>query len=138
MIGNLPPGSVCHVCETECGTGQSLCDFRCCWCQWAVHSKCLPNLAELCTLGTFRNFIIPPNCITLKRNRRVRLRSQCVVSSIQLPQWGPQWKPLIVIGTECVYCTLQTVTSNSIYLLQEMPNLVVVKLATSCQQHVKH
>ncbi len=99
--GNLPPESVCHVCEEECGTDKDLSDFRCCWCQWCVHEKCLPNLADLCNLGNYRNFIIPPNCITLRRSPRGRLRSQCLVASIQEPQWGPQWKPLIVIGISC-------------------------------------
>jgi len=96
--GNLPPESICHVCETYCGAEKHLCDFKCSWCQWTVHEKCLPNMADLCTLGTFRNFIIPPNCIKLQVNQRVRLQSQCNVLSIQDPQFGSQWKPLIVIG----------------------------------------
>ncbi|EFX86572.1 hypothetical protein DAPPUDRAFT_312909 [Daphnia pulex] len=96
--GNLPPESICHVCEEDCDTERHFSDFRCCWCQWTVHEKCLANLADLCNLGTYRNFIIPPNCITLRRSPRGRLRSQCLVASIKEPQWGPQWKPLIVIG----------------------------------------
>ena len=100
LIGNLPPESICHVCETYCGAEKHLCDFKCSWCQWTVHEKCLPNMADLCTLGTFRNFIIPPNCIKLQVNQRVRLQSQCNVLSIQDPQFGSQWKPLIVIGIE--------------------------------------
>jgi len=96
--GNLSPESTCQVCESYCGVENHLSDFRCSWCQWTVHEKCLPNLADLCTLGTFRNFIIPPNCITLKIDRRVVLRSQCKVLTIRDPQWGPKWKPIIVIG----------------------------------------
>lgn len=98
IIGNLPPESMCHVCDEECGIDKHLSDFYCCWCQRCVHEKCLPNLAHLCNLGSYRNFIIPPNCITLRRSPRGRLRSQCLVASIREPQWGPQWKPLIVIG----------------------------------------
>ena len=90
---------MCHVCEYECGIGESLSDFRCCWCQWTVHEKCLHNLADLCILGTYRNFIIPPNCITLRTSRRARLQSQCIVSNIRVPKSaGLQWSPLIVIG----------------------------------------
>lgn len=96
--GNLPPESVCSVCEHECGTEKHLSDWQCSWCQKTVHEKCQPNLADLCNLGRYRSFIIPPNCITLKHSTRGRLHSQCLVSSIKEPQWGPQWKPLIVIG----------------------------------------
>lgn len=96
-IGNLSE-STCHVCEEDCGNNEenNLSDFRCCWCQWTVHEKCQANLSDLCNLGVYRNFIIPPNCIKLKT--RGRLRSQCLVSSIREPQWGNSWKPLIVIG----------------------------------------
>ena len=103
MTGNLPLDSLCHVCEEECGTESDLSGFLCCWCQWTVHDKCQPNLADLCDLGAHRNFIIPPNCVTLRRSTRGRLRSQCIVSSIREPQWGPRWKPLIVIGTRLMY-----------------------------------
>lgn len=117
--GNLPPESVCHVCEDECGTDKHLSDFRCCWCQWTVHEKCLPNLAELCNLGTYRNFIIPPNCITLRRSPRGRLRSQCLVASIREPQWGPQWKPLIVIGNYVSIAVLYHQANNFSFLFRK-------------------
>lgn len=96
--GNLPPGSICHVCDQECGAGNGLSDYRCCWCQWTVHKDCLANLGDLCNLGAFRNFIIPPTCIAVKRSQRVKLQSKCIISSIRVPPWGPSWRPLIVIG----------------------------------------
>ena len=105
VIGNLTE-SMCHVCEEDCGDDENnFSDFRCCWCQWTVHEKCRANLADLCNLGTYRNFIIPPNCIKLKT--RGRLRSQCLVSSINAPQWGNLWKPLIVIGNLLHFLSLQ-------------------------------
>ena len=106
-LGNLPAESTCHVCEEECGNDDSnVSDYRCGWCQWTVHEKCQANLSDLCNLGVYRNFIIPPNCIKLKT--RGRLRSQCLVSSIREPQWGDQWKPLIVIGKLVLhYCPVK-------------------------------
>lgn len=116
FTGNLPPESICHVCEEDCDTERHFSDFRCCWCQWTVHEKCLANLADLCNLGMYRNFIIPPNCITLRRSPRGRLRSQCLVASIKEPQWGPQWKPLIVIGMSWLYLFELSYSTSRFYL----------------------
>lgn len=63
ISGNLPFNSVCDVCEEKCGYEDhptQLSDYRCCWCQRTVHSVCQPKMADICDLGKFREFIVPP------------------------------------------------------------------------------
>lgn len=84
------------MCSTECGYEARLCDFRCIWCKVTVHEGCLDLLPEVCDLGCYRDFIIPPNCVKLKL-AGMRPRRQPVVSSVRAPE-SETWTPLIVIG----------------------------------------
>ncbi|XP_022249385.1 diacylglycerol kinase epsilon-like [Limulus polyphemus] len=93
--GNLPLGSICDVCEGECGF-QALTDFRCCWCQRTVHTCCQPMMAEICDFGRFKSFIVPPYCVRLKLVG-LKGRRHLVVSEVRLPNFRP-WCPLIVIA----------------------------------------
>jgi len=60
IAGNLPLNSECEVCEEACGDGPGIVDLRCCWCQRAVHNSCQKQFSDICDLGEFRRFIIPP------------------------------------------------------------------------------
>ncbi|XP_067128427.1 diacylglycerol kinase epsilon isoform X2 [Centruroides vittatus] len=94
--GNLKSGSICDVCETNCGTEDCLADFRCCWCQRTVHSDCLQKMSEICDLGRFKSFIVPPFCVRLKLVG-IKGRRHLVVSEVRPPVFKP-WNPLIVIA----------------------------------------
>ncbi|GFT20624.1 diacylglycerol kinase epsilon [Trichonephila clavipes] len=94
--GNIPSVYPCGICEEECGAEPGLSDFRCCWCQRVVHKKCLKNMSEICDFGSYRAFIVPPSCVTLKK---VGLKGHrhLVVDEVRPPPYEP-WSPLIVIG----------------------------------------
>ncbi|CAH1795394.1 unnamed protein product [Owenia fusiformis] len=94
--GNLPLCSTCTVCQEECGHQAELCDMRCCWCQRTVHDQCLSKFTEICDLGHFRDFIVPPNCIQLKKVG-IKGRRHLIVSTVTAPII-PKWQPLIVIA----------------------------------------
>lgn len=94
--GNLPPCSVCVVCSESCGDLPQLHDFRCCWCGRATHEQCVNSLDTSCDLGSFRESIVPPNCLQLKLVG-VRGRRRFVVKSV-VPALIPQWKPVIVVA----------------------------------------
>ncbi|XP_063229561.1 diacylglycerol kinase epsilon [Bacillus rossius redtenbacheri] len=93
--GNLSLGAVCEVCEDECGSEPGLVDYQCCWCQRTVHSACHQSLGEVCDFGPFRNFIIPPSCVTLKKLSRMRSKLQ--LRSVTSPNWE-NWNPIIVLA----------------------------------------
>ncbi len=67
--------------------------YRCCWCQRSTHVNCFVKTAEnkVCDFGYYRNLIVPPNHVFMKRRRLQR------ITSIVTPDW-PEWKPLIVVG----------------------------------------
>ncbi|VDK62649.1 unnamed protein product [Onchocerca ochengi] len=96
--GNLPSFSVCGVCNEECGDGVGLIDLRCSFCQFTVHSHCRQLVDRRCTMGANWDFIVPPNCVTIRRvgNRR---NKQLIVDAICRPRDVDylSWKPLFVI-----------------------------------------
>jgi len=59
--GNCP--GKCDKCgkniKSSCLTG-----LRCAWCQTTVHNKCVPHVNQECTLGSHRDHLLPPTCIT--------------------------------------------------------------------------
>ncbi|VDK45887.1 unnamed protein product [Anisakis simplex] len=96
--GNLPSCSICVSCEEMCGDGVGLIDYRCALCQATVHADCKYSVGERCNLGVNRDFIIPPNCVTVRRagNRRYK---QLVIESITLPNFttASSWRPIFVL-----------------------------------------
>lgn len=94
--GNLPGGSICAVCDEECCSDTGLSNFRCCWCQHTVHTKCLTNLGDICDMGRLKDFVVPPNCIQL-RMVGWKGRRHLVVSEVRPPD-SVTWSPLIVIA----------------------------------------
>ena len=94
--GNLPLCSVCEVCDIECGNLPQLCDLKCCWCWQTVHERCRDQLSEVCDIGTYKQFTVPPNCVRLKQVG-FKGRRHLVVQSVKEPSLA-QWKPLIVIA----------------------------------------
>ncbi|XP_005102379.1 diacylglycerol kinase epsilon [Aplysia californica] len=95
--GNLPACSECAVCEEECGVVLALIDLRCAWCKRTVHDDCAPKTVT-CDLGTYQNFIVPPNCIEVKwvGVKGTRQRHQ-IVKNVCRPKIE-KWTPLIVIA----------------------------------------
>lgn len=79
----------------------SLLGYRCCWCQRSTHVNCFVKAADtkVCDFGNYRNLIIPPNHVFMKRRRLQR------ITSIVTPEW-PEWKPLIVVGMTCFFITV--------------------------------
>lgn len=47
ILGNLPLGAVCYICNEDCSMEPGLIDFQCCWCQRAVHTSCLKKVDEV-------------------------------------------------------------------------------------------
>lgn len=96
FAGNLPLGSLCHVCNQECGADDGLSDFRCCWCHWTIHGDCRSEQDDICNLGHYRDCIVPPNCVKLKlvgwKGRR-----RFVVGEVKPPQ-SDTWNPVIVVA----------------------------------------
>ena len=48
-----------------------------------VHSSCQPRLSDVCDLGEYRQFIIPPFCVVAKSGRTVRHPLRKVVSQVR-------------------------------------------------------
>ena len=94
--GNLPLCCTCCVCEEECGQLPHLCDIKCCWCGRTVHSSCVESLGSTCDLGTYADYIVPPNCVRLKLVG-IKGRRHLVVDSVKQPS-RLSWSPLIVIA----------------------------------------
>ncbi|VDM40492.1 unnamed protein product [Toxocara canis] len=96
--GNLPSCSICMSCEEMCGDGVGLVDYRCALCQATVHADCKYSVGERCNLGPNRDFIIPPNCVTVRR-AGTRRKKQLVVESVTVPNGiaASSWKPLFVL-----------------------------------------
>lgn len=95
--GNLPQYSECFVCGEDCGVELSLSDLRCAWCKDTVHDACAAK-SEVCDLGMYRQFIVPPNCLEVKwvgvKGTRQR---HLVIKNVRHPMTGV-WSPLIVIA----------------------------------------
>ena len=94
--GNLPLCSNCDICNEQCGCQPELCDFKCCWCERTVHEHCRDECSKSCDLGTYKDFIVPPNCVRLKQVG-FKGRRHLVVESVKEPTVS-NWKPLIVIA----------------------------------------
>ncbi|CAN7975751.1 unnamed protein product, partial [Ixodes persulcatus] len=94
--GNTSPNSLCTVCEKLCGLEAALVDFRCCWCQRTVHTKCADQLGDVCDLGSHRAFVVPPFCVRL-RMVGWKGRRHLVVKEVARPPFDP-WNPLIVVA----------------------------------------
>ncbi len=94
--GNLPLCSICEVCNEECGNLPQLCDYKCCWCWHTVHELCRENVGNVCDLGQYKQFTVPPNSVRLKQVG-FKGRRHLVVESVKEPPI-PNWKPLIVIA----------------------------------------
>jgi len=98
--GNLPLNSECEVCEDVCGDGTGIVDMKCCWCQRTVHNKCQQQLSDLCDMGEFKRFIVPPFCVKTCMTRKSimqRYSSKKVISHIESPELD-NWTPVFVIG----------------------------------------
>lgn len=94
--GNLPLCSECEVCGEACGSEPRLSDFKCCWCWQTVHEGCVSATNKVCSLGTYKEFIVPPNCVRLKQVG-FKGRRHLVVESVKEPAIV-NWRPLIVIA----------------------------------------
>lgn len=94
----------CYVCDRDINYHgrPGLYGYRCCWCQRATHNNCFVKTADdkFCDFGTFKDMIIPPNHIFVRKRR---LHHQ--ITQIVQPDW-PDWKPLIVVGMYMYICTL--------------------------------
>ncbi|RWS29728.1 diacylglycerol kinase epsilon-like protein [Leptotrombidium deliense] len=97
--GNLPLHSVCFVCGEDCGDETSLKDYRCCWCQRAVHEeeRCFKKVKKReCDFGHWASCIIPPFAIKTKYiwyNGKRKL----IVDSLNEIETSSDWRPLVVI-----------------------------------------
>ncbi|KAG4065720.1 hypothetical protein HA402_012398 [Bradysia odoriphaga] len=93
--GNLTQLYECCVCQRDIDYHgrPGLYGYRCCWCQRAAHMNCFAKAADnqVCDFGSYRNLIIPPNHVFMKRRRLQR------ITSIVTPDWLG-WKPLIVVA----------------------------------------
>ena len=93
--GNLPPYSKCCVCYRDCGVLPQICDRRCVWCKRTVHDDCSYD-NQICDFGQYKQLIVPPNCVELKRVG-MQGRRHWVVARATKPKIM-DWKPLIVLG----------------------------------------
>ncbi|XP_037094231.1 diacylglycerol kinase epsilon-like [Pollicipes pollicipes] len=96
--GNLPFDSACEVCEAGVGDSPALVGLRCCWCQRTVHDECRRNMSEVCDLGEFAEFVVPPHCVKVRATRTVPRR--LAISQVAEPGAAANrdWTPLVVIG----------------------------------------
>ncbi|KAJ6633775.1 Diacylglycerol kinase epsilon [Pseudolycoriella hygida] len=93
--GNLTQTYECYICQRDIDYHgrPGLYGYRCCWCQRCTHVNCFVKTADdkICDFGRYRNLIIPPNHVYMKRRRLQR------ITSIVAPDWS-EWKPLIVVA----------------------------------------
>ncbi|XP_059098066.1 diacylglycerol kinase epsilon-like [Tigriopus californicus] len=107
VSGNLPLMSECEVCDASCGGDgpeSVIQDLRCCWCQLTVHKSCQQKMSNICDLGHYREFIIPPECVILKNPKvagsefkRSSIK-QIVRQIMGNTTHNRPWRPLIVVG----------------------------------------
>lgn len=108
--GNVPVHSVCLVCDEDVDyhAEPGIFGFRCCWCQRAAHTDCMPKVDESgeCDFGDFNEMIIPPNCmLTSKSGHSGKLK----LTDIAEPAGLDQWKPLFIIGnTQIIYSLIKS------------------------------
>lgn len=116
--GNLPMNSKCCICNSECGNHNQICDRRCVWCKRTLHDDC-SNGDEYCDFGRYRQIIIPPHCVELKRVG-IKGRRHLIVSRVRHPMIE-HWRPLIVLGNrksgnndgEAVLCAFRDILNPS-------------------------
>ncbi|KAK2714122.1 hypothetical protein QYM36_008642, partial [Artemia franciscana] len=90
--GNFERPTLCDVCNEDCGNDPSLSDYQCVWCQRSVHKNCFSSMTVQCDLGSLKKCIVPPNCFTVKGNRKK------VVVKIDKPEWEIDWLPILVFA----------------------------------------
>ncbi|KAG8184445.1 hypothetical protein JTE90_026363 [Oedothorax gibbosus] len=93
--GNLPTILPCQVCSERVSDES---DLRCCWCQRIAHSGCVRRLHTVCDFGHLSAFVVPPQCVTLKKVG-IKGRRHLVVDRVRPPSCEG-WTPLIVIGNQ--------------------------------------
>lgn len=98
--GNLPLNSTCYICKGDIIDTGCIADYRCCWCQRIVHEgPCYSAVLEkTCDLGSYKDLIVPPFAVTVKK-LWIKGKRQLVVDSL-VPEFTPSttWRPLIVIA----------------------------------------
>ncbi|XP_017771551.1 PREDICTED: diacylglycerol kinase epsilon [Nicrophorus vespilloides] len=93
--GNLPLGATCSICMEEC-MDFGLADYQCCWCQRAVHTKCLPAVEKECDFGPYKSMIVPPWCVQTARMKS-SIHRHLLLRGVKDPGWE-DWSPLIVVA----------------------------------------
>ncbi|BFZ18110.1 hypothetical protein BsWGS_21149 [Bradybaena similaris] len=95
--GNLPNYSECMICGEDCGVEFSLSDLHCAWCKNTVHDSCAAK-TDVCDLGKYQQFIVPPTCLEVKwvgvKGTRQR---HLIIKNVRHLKVG-LWTPLIVIA----------------------------------------
>ncbi|KAK3859609.1 hypothetical protein Pcinc_034294 [Petrolisthes cinctipes] len=92
--GKLNVKGQCEVCEKECGKEHT--DWWCCWCHLCVHHACQPNMAEVCDIGKFKNYTVPPNCIQLSSSK---IKRGFLAAKVLEPNVG-HWSPVLILGNK--------------------------------------
>jgi len=117
--GNLSLTAKCSICHDACGQQPGLSDWRCVWCGRSIHDDCIAQANQICDLGPFSHYIIPPYLICLKQLGMRSYRKTVIakspsacqqLSSLSSPTDSnndvppcinprlPYWTPLIVIA----------------------------------------
>ncbi|KAF0301513.1 Diacylglycerol kinase epsilon [Amphibalanus amphitrite] len=100
--GNLPFDSTCEVCDSSVGDSPELTGQRCCWCHRTIHDQCRKNISEVCDLGEFSQYIVPPTCVKVRATTTVPRRLTVAQVSRPATSTGAgadkPWTPLIVLG----------------------------------------
>lgn len=97
--GNIPLYSDCSVCGQSCGREAQICDMRCVWCKRVIHDACSrghQTFNPVCDFGQYKQIIVPPHCLELKRTG-IKGRRHLVVARATQPHIEG-WRPLIVLG----------------------------------------
>ncbi|CAF4251620.1 unnamed protein product, partial [Didymodactylos carnosus] len=102
--GNCP--TKCDRCKKSIKTYNGITGLHCRWCQLTLHNKCASHVKPECTLGTNREHILPPSCISpavLERQKTIargglKREESCCEGSIQSFQINPpsNTHPLLV------------------------------------------
>ncbi|KAL6060097.1 Diacylglycerol kinase [Balamuthia mandrillaris] len=67
--GNLDAGHTCLYCTQAISTGRGMTGFKCFWCKGTMHNECRDKLPNVCTLGYFVSFKVPPTAITRNKDK---------------------------------------------------------------------
>jgi diacylglycerol kinase (ATP) len=55
--------SMCTICDKKCTTGLGLGDCICLLCNEKIHEECIKLCKQKCSLGRFKQLIIPPTYV---------------------------------------------------------------------------